>query len=104
MDTPPINPIIGLLPAFLRALAVVAKGPALGPKVEAVSSTLAFTATAIERGFEARAEFEELAALVQSLAEADKPSNLQTWFDFKARSDAAQAVFDAQPPGSSVEK
>lgn len=97
-NTPTVNPIFELLPAFLRALATVARDPALGPRGEAVTSALAFTATAIERGAEAKAEFTEFASLIHDLASKGDPISLQIWHDFKARGDAAESIFNPPAP------
>lgn len=97
-DAPTPNPIVTLLPAFLRALATVAKDPALGYRGAAVTSALAFTATAIERGAEAKAEFDELSKLVHDLAASGKEAEKQVWYDFKARGDAAESIFNPPAP------
>lgn len=100
-NTPSINPIVGMLPAFLRSLALVAKDPALGYRGAAVNSALTFTATAIERGVEAQAAFKELADYVKTLADAGKEPDKAAWFDFKARHDAAEMLFNPPPPETS---
>lgn len=96
-DTPTINPIVPLLPAFLRALAQVARDPALGYRGAAVNSALNFTATAIERGVEAKAAFDELADYVKTLAETGTEPPKQVWFDLKARHDAAEMIYNPPP-------
>ncbi len=97
-NTPSINPVVPLLPGFLRALALVAKDPALGYRGAAVNSALNFTATAIERGVEAQAAFKELADYVKVLADTGKEPDKAAWFDFKARHDAAEMLFNPPPP------
>jgi 2,4-dienoyl-CoA reductase-like NADH-dependent reductase (Old Yellow Enzyme family) len=96
MNTPAVNPIIGMLPMFIRTLALIAKDPDLGVKGAAVSSALTFTATAIERGFEARAAMHELNNLLQEVVAQGGEIDPQIWHDFKARHDAAEAIFN--PP------
>jgi hypothetical protein len=97
MDTPTPNPVVSLLPAFIRALAVIAKDPSLGYRGAAINASLNFAATAVERGVEARNEFKELHDLIQSLAVGEDPPR-EVWHDFKARADAAEMLFNPPAP------
>lgn len=97
-NTPTVNPIVPLVPGLLRSLAIVGGDPALGYRGAAITSALVFIATAIERGVEARNEFDELNTLIEELAKSDKEPEKQTWYDFKARADAAESLFNPPPP------
>lgn len=102
MNTPSVNPILALLPGFLRAASIISGDPALGYRGAAITSYLRFAATAVERGAEAKAAFEELTQEVQRMADAGIEPTKPEWYDLKARADAAEMIFN--PPEVVEEK
>jgi cephalosporin-C deacetylase-like acetyl esterase len=93
-DTSTMNPIVPLMPAFLRALGMISQDPALGYRGASIGAALAFAASALERGVEAQAEFAELTDYIRKLVETDLPPAREVWEDFKARHDAAEMIFN----------
>ena len=68
-----------LIGVLLAQLALIARDPALGVKGAAITEALALIGSLIEKGEQARAELEALAAHVRAMAEADRPPNLEEW-------------------------
>ena len=98
MNTPSVNPIVALMPALLRSLGAISSDPALGYRGTALASSLTFAATALEKGVEAASEFKELADHIKELAESDTQPAKQEFYDWNARAQAAEMLFNPVKP------
>lgn len=98
MNTPSVNPVAALMPAFLRSLGAIAADPALGYRGSSLASSLIFAATALEKGVEAASEFKELADHIKQLADSDTAPVKQEFYDWHARAQAAEMLFNPVKP------